>query len=200
MRKSLLISLSGLLILTACSSAVESVTPVPATPSPSPSPTPTEVRVLPTPASPGDSIVWENLQVTMDEIEISEEYINEYGSTRRPSTGKKFMWVHIRLENLGQIETNVPALEHFSVLYAATELKPIYGHRQGYPEYAALGPLLFPGQQADGWIRFDIPAAAELRDLRFVFLPESAQVGTSYSSPEYPYAKDKPTFVWKCEP
>ena len=194
----LLNNLIGLLILTACSSTGESVTPVTITPPPQP--TATEVKILPTPASSGDSITWRDLQVTLDQIETTEEFITEFGSTRKPSPGMKFMWVHIQLKNVGQIEIDIPDLEHFSVLYAATELKPTYGHRQGYTEYSTLGPILFPNQEADGWIRFDIPAAAELQDLLCVFIPESAQIGTSFSSPNYPYSEDKPTYVWKCTP
>jgi hypothetical protein len=93
---------------------------------------------------------------------------------------------------------DVPASEHFSVLYTAAELKPTYGHRAGYADYTTLGPLIFPDQGLDGWLRFDIPVSAELGELRFVFLPESAQVGASYNSPNYPYADDKPTYVWNC--
>lgn len=194
----LLRNLIGLLILTACSSTGEAVTPVTVTAPPQP--TATEVRVLPTPASPGDSINWRDLQVTLGQIEITEDFITEFGSTRNPSPGMKFMWVHIQLKNVGQVEVDIPVLEHFSVLYAATELKPTYGHRQGYAEYSTLGPKLFPDQEADGWIRFDIPATAELQDLLCVFLPESAQIGTTISSPNYPYSEDKPTYVWKCAP
>jgi len=194
----LLNNLVGLFILTACSSTGESATPVTIT---APlQPTPTEVRILPRTASPGDSITWQDLQVTLDQIETTEEFITEFGSTRNPSPGMKFMWVHIQLKNVGRIEIDIPILEHFSVLYAATEIKPTYGHRQGYTEYSTLGPVLFPNQQADGWIRFDIPAAAELTDLLCVFLPESAQIGSTISSPNYPYSEDKPTYVWKCAP
>jgi hypothetical protein len=188
----------GLSILTACSSNGEEVTRV--TPTALVQPTATEVRLLPTPSTPGDSINWQNLQVRMDQIEITGEYLNEFGSTRSPSPGKKFLWAHVHLINQGQIEINAPRLENFSVLYAATELKPIYGYRRGYKDYSTLPPKIFPDQKADGWLRFDIPAAAELTDLLCVFLPESAQVGTSYSSPNYPYSEDKPTFVWKCAP
>jgi len=188
----------GLLILTACSSSGESVTPTAVTVRPQP--TATEVRILPTPASPGDAIIWRDIQVTMDQLEITDDFITEFGSTRKPSPGKKFMWAHIQLKNVGQIEIEVPQIEHFSVLYAATELKPTYGHRQEYSDYSRLGPILFPDQQADGWIRFDIPATAELKDMLCVFIPESAQIGTSFSSPNYPYADNKPTYVWKCEP
>lgn len=188
----------GLLILTACASAAPTGTAVlPATP-PS-QPTATSIRALPTFSSPGNSIVWDALQVTMDRLEITQDYFTDYGSSRVPPAGQKFLWVHIQLKNTSQTEIEVPLSEHYSILYAGTELKPSYGHRQGYSEYTAIGPTIFPDQQLDGWIRFDIPSAAELRDLHFVFLPESSQVGASYNSPNYPYADDKPTYVWKCD-
>lgn len=186
----------GLLILTACSSSGESVTPVTATVPPQP--TATQVKVLPTPASPGDAIIWRDMQVTIDQLEVTDDFINEFGSRRFPSAGMKLMWAHIQLKNVGQIEIEVPQIEHFSVLYAATELKPTYGHRQEYTDYSTLEPILFPDQEADGWIRFDIPATAELKDMLCVFIPESAQIGTTFSSPNYPYSEDKPTYVWKC--
>jgi hypothetical protein len=63
-----------------------------------------------------------------------------------------------------------------------------------------LDSVIFPDQTVAGWLRFDIPTAAALKDLLFVFLPESSHVGTSFSSPNYPYADDKPTYVWKCAP
>jgi hypothetical protein len=191
-------SLVGLLLLTACSSTSEAVTPVAATALPQP--TAPEIRILPTPASPGDSVTWRDLQVSMDQIETTEEFVTEFGSTRRPSVGMKFMWVHIQLRNVGQIELDVPRLENFSVLYAATEVKPTYGHRQGYKDYSTLALKLFPDQEADGWIRFDVPAEAELKDMLCVFIPESAQIGTSFTSPDYPYADGTPTFVWTCTP
>lgn len=189
----------GLIILTACSSASQtSVTPLAATPFPQP--TATGIKVFPTPSSLSDSITWDDLQVTMDQLEVTQDYVTDYGSTRIPPSGQKFLWVDIRLKNTGQIEMDIPLSEHFSVLYAGTELKPSYGHRQGYADYTALGSVIFPNQELDSWLRFDIPTAAELKDMRFVFLPESSQVGASFSSPNYPYSEDKPTYVWKCGP
>jgi len=120
--------LIGLCILTACSATVTSVTPVTITLFPQP--TATDVRIIPTPASPGDSITRRDLQVKMDQVETTQEFITEFGSTRVPPAGMKFMWIHIQLNNVGQIEIDTPQLENFSVLYAATELKPTYGHRQ----------------------------------------------------------------------
>jgi hypothetical protein len=184
----------GLLILTAC-------VPISATPTfstSSPQPTATVVKVFPTPSSPSDSILWRDLQVTMLQTEITQDYVTEFDSTRVPPDGDKFLWVHVQLKNTGQIELNIPLSENFSVLYAATELKPTYGHRKDYAEYTALDAVIFPDHEVDGWLRFDIPTTAELKDLRFVYLPESSQVGASFSSPNYPYSDDKPTYVWNC--
>jgi hypothetical protein len=135
----------------------------------------------------------------MDQAEITDSFINEFGSVRIPSADTKFLWMHVALENVGTEEILLPKPENFSTLYAESEFKPIYGHRQGYPDYTALGATLFPGQKLDAWLRFDVPDTAELKDIWFVFLPTSAQVGVSASSPNYPYAGNKPTFVWKCE-
>ena len=168
----------------------------PSSATPIPQPATTEIVAIPTPSSPGDSITWDDLQVIMDQPEFSEIYETDYGSTRVPPAGGKFLWVHIGLKNTGQVDAAVPASEHFSVLYASTELKPTYGHRAGYKDYTTLPLVIFPEQALDGWLRFDVPATAELSELLFVFIPESAQVGASYGSPNYPYAEDKPTYVW----
>lgn len=189
----------GVFVLAACTSAGKpSSAPVSATVSPQP--TPTQVRVFPTPSSPGDSVIWQDLQVSMDQAEITDRFTNEFGSQRLPSAGQRFLWVRVRLENIGSNEIALPVPENFSALYAESEFKPVYGHRQGYTDYTALSSTLFPEQEVDAWLRFDIPDTAELRDLWFVFLPESEQVGVSPSSPNYPYAANKPTSVWKCAP
>lgn len=183
-----------LFLLAACSTTDQ--TPPP----PSPQPTATENKVLPTASTPGQGVTWDGLQVAMDQPEFTEVYETDFGSTRVPPAGGKFLWVHIGLKNTGQVEMEVPASEHFSILYASVELKPTYGHRAGYKDYTTLPPVIFPDQALDGWLRFDVPSTAELNELLFVFIPESAQVGASYSSPNYPYADDKPTFVWKFQP
>jgi hypothetical protein len=190
--------LIGLVFLTAC--ATQRGSDISATPTATQTPLPTLTpTLLPTPSLPRASILWDDLQVTMDQLEITQTYINRFGSIRNPPAGKKFLWVHIQLKNTGQVKLDMPVLENYSILYAATEIKPVYGHRQGYVEYTPLGSTIFPDQVLDGWLRFDIPDTAELREMRFVFLPESAQVGTSSSSPNYPYADDKPTYVWDLE-
>ena len=138
--------------------------------------------------------------MAMGQTEITNSFITEFDSQRVPSPGQKFFWVHVQLKNMGRTQVDTPLAEHYSVLYAATELKSTYGHRKGYADYTALGTVIFPNQEVDAWLRFDIPSTAELKDLRFVFLPESSHVGVSFSSPNYPYAEDHPTYVWKCAP
>lgn len=179
-------------ILTACF-------PTPTNPIVIPLPTATATKVWPTPSSPKDSVLWQDLKVIFDQAEITDSFINEFGSQRVPSADKKFLWIHVALENVGTDEVLLPESENFSVLYAESEFKPIYGHREEYVDYTDADATLFPGQEIDAWLRFDIPNTAELKDLLFVFLPTSAQVGVSPSSPNYPYAENKPTYVWKCE-
>jgi hypothetical protein len=190
-----LISLFASFIMAACASTSETATPITFL-----QPTSTAIKPLPTSSSPVDSISWQGLQVTMEQAEITDDFITEFGSERIPSPGQKFLWVHVQLKNAGQADINVPPSEHFSALYAAIEIKPTYGHRKDHTDYTDLEPILFPNQEVDAWLRFDIPVAAELKDLRFVFLPESSQVGVLSSSPNYPYAQDHPTFVWNCAP
>ena len=197
MKQTTIILFMGLFVLSACTSAGGFST-TPASTTVLPQPTATLTRVFPTPSSPGEPVLWRDLQVSMDQAEITDTFINEFGSQRVPSAGQKFLWIHLVLENVGTEEILLPETENFSVLYAESEFKPIYGHRQAYTDYASLGTTLFPGQKLDAWLRFDIPAEADLNAIWFVFLPTSAQVGVSPSSPNYPYAENKPTFVWKC--
>lgn len=187
----------ALFIITACSSTGES-SATPAMATGFPQLTPTVIEAVPTPSSPGDSVQWRDLRLSMDQAEITDHFINEFGSQRIPSAGQKFLWVHVALTNAGKNEIPLPTSEHFSALYAESEFKPVYGHRQGYVDYTTLGSTLFPGQELDAWLRFDIPMTADLKDVWFVFLPESVQVGVSPSSPSYPYAENKPTYTWRC--
>jgi hypothetical protein len=197
MKKSPTILFIGLFILTACSSTGESVTPVTITASPQP--TAIETKVLPTPISPGQTIVYDDLQVKMSEAEITTSYLTEFGSTREPPAGKKFLWIHVVLKNIGQDGQSLPAPEHFSALNGATEYKSIYGHRKDQADYMALTTGLVQGQEVDAWLRFDIPAALELKDLLFAFLPESSQVSLAFSPSDYPWG-DHPIYLWMCAP
>ena len=197
MTKTLMLVLSGLfglLIVTACNSPSGAVIPAHA-----PSPTLQAVESLPTPISPSQTVIYHNLQMTMREAEITTSYLTEFDSTREPPADKKFIWIHILLKNIGQGEQTLPASEHFSVLNGQTEFKPTYGHRKDHADYMTLSTSMVQGQEVDAWLRFDIPAAAELQDLIFAFLPESSQVSFGFSSSDYSWA-DHPIYLWKLAP
>jgi hypothetical protein len=200
MKKTIPILMFGFVLLTIACFLAGKAARTSSSATPFPQPTAAATMVIPTASSPGNSVVWRNLQVSMDQPQFTDVYETDYGSTRFPPKGGKFLWVHIGLKNTGQVETAIPGAENFSVLYASTELKPTYGHRKGYKDYTTLVQAIFPGQELDGWLRFDVPATAEFKEMLFVYLPESTQVGASYSSPTYPYAEDKPTYVWGLVP
>jgi hypothetical protein len=193
----LLSSIWGLLIVSSCNSTSAPVVPLPI-PSATSQVSVTE-KTLPMPASIGQSILYDDLQVMMMQAEITTGYVTEYGSTREPSSGGKFLWVHIQLKNIGQGEINLPASEHFSALNGTSEFKSTYGHRKDYTDYTALNPILYQGEQVDAWLRFDIPTDTELQDLRFAFLPESTQVSFGFSSSDYSWA-NHPIYLWMCAP
>ena len=197
MNKTPNILLLGLFILTACSSTGQPVAAVTLTAPPLPAVT--EVKVLPTAISPSQAVIYEEFQVVMSQAEITTSYLTEFDSTREPPAGKKFLWIHIVIKNIGQQEQDLPAPEHFSVLNGTSEYKSIYGHRKGHADYMALTTGMVQGQEVDAWLRFDIPAALELKDLQFAFLPESSQVSLAFSPRTYPWG-DHPIYLWACAP
>lgn len=192
----LLSCLFGLLILTSCNSSGRAVVP---TPTPSSTPQAAGDYIVPIPISPGQMIVHDELQVVMEEAEITPVYITEYGTTREPPPGKNFIWIHVLLKNIGQREKALPVSEHFSVLNTSTEFKPTYGHRKDHMDYMILTPILAQGQEVDAWLRFDIPAAMDLKQFLFAFLPDSSQVSIIVPSSGSSWA-DHPTYLWTCLP
>lgn len=191
MKKNFILVLLGLILITACGPAVR---PVQAT-----TPRASGQVSFPTPAAPGQAVEFAALQVEMRRAEITAEYLTEFGSHREPPRGEKFLWVQVRLTNTGAQEQKLPGPEHFSALFGATEFKPGYGHRQDYTDYTALKPLLYPGQTVEAWLRFEIPAVLELKDLQVAFLPESFQISTAFSPGEYPWG-EHPLYLWQCGP
>jgi hypothetical protein len=153
------------------------------------------IRVLPTPASPGRAVVQDSLQVAMESAELTSDYITEYGTSREPPAGQKFLWVEVTLKNIGPRAHDLPAIEHYSVLYGGAELKPTYGHRKDHPDYTSLVNTVSPGQSLVAWLRFDVPAPSELTALQFAYLPDSSRITEPFSPTLYPWA-DHPVFLW----
>jgi len=152
---------------------------------------------MPTPMAPGQVIIYKDLRVGMSQADTTAAYQTQFGSSREPAPGLKFIWVEVQLENLGSKQQNLPAPEHFSVVFGKSEFKPAYGYRADHTDYTTLKTIIYQGQSEKAWLRFDIPATAELRDLRFVFLPESVQVNYSSPSSDQNWA-DHPEYFWQC--
>ena len=191
------IFLLGLLFITACATTNTGVVPT-SVPSATLQAT-AEIKSLPTPVPNGQTISYKNLQVTMEQAEITTSYETEFGSDREPTAGIKFLWVHVNLKNVAAQEQTLPPEEHYSALLGETEFKPTYGYRKDHADYNALKPVLGSGEEVNAWLRFDIPFDAEIIDLKFVFMPDSTQVSFGFSSSEYSWA-DHPIYLWNCAP
>src|SRR5262249_39731600 len=98
MKNILVIFAIALVILTACSSTNQNSAPIVGF-TPFPEPTSTQIKIVPTFSSPQDHITWRDLEVTMDQLEITQEYQTDYGFSRIPTEGNKFLWVHVQLKN-----------------------------------------------------------------------------------------------------
>jgi len=197
LRMHILNGLSVLFLAAACTPATAPVAPLPT--SSATLPVTAENKSLPTPISPAQAIIYNDLQVVMNEAEVTTSYLTEFGSNREPPAGKKIIWINILLKNIGESDQDLPAPEHFSVLNGTDEFKATYGHRQDHTDYIALTSSLTPGAEINAWLRFDIPAEAELSGLIFAFLPESSQVSLGFSSSDFSWA-DHPIYLWSCAP
>ena len=191
----LLCTFLGALLMGSCNSTGETTSP---TPGPTVMPMATAVDTsLPAPIPCGQMIIYHDLQVTMDQAGITDSYISEYGSSREPSAGSQFLWIRVSIKNMGQQDQSLPAAENFSALLNSAEFKPGYGHRQDHTDYTTLNVVIKQGAEAQAWLRFDIPAAADLKDVMFAYLPESTRISVGFSSDKYAWA-DHPFYLWAC--
>ena len=193
---SILVCLAALLVFVACIFlGMRNNLPLPATAAPTVFDENYVTSLPPTPASPGQAISYEGLQLAMDHAELSTDYLTEYGSRREPPADKKFLWVQVALKNSDAQAHDLPDTQHFSVLYDDSEFKPTYGHRQAYADYTVLDNVVYPGQSLVAWLRFDVPTMAELAALQFAYLPKSSRV--TYLHYDW---RDQPVFLWRLAP
>jgi hypothetical protein len=161
-------------------------------------PIPTQIMPSPTSIPSGQAVTYHNLRLTMNQAEITSDYETEYGTRREPTQGGKFLWVEIQLENISTSAQNLPDVDHFSAVFGTSEFKPAYGHRKDHADYVALDPVLYQGRKVQAWFRFDIPSEPTLKDLQFVYLPDSLQVTFSDPQDGLDWA-NHPQFFWRCE-
>jgi hypothetical protein len=192
------ILLAFILLLSACAPASRAVPTPTATAGPGAVTLLSTPQVLPTPLPAGQTAAYNGLSVKIKQAEFNDRYKTEYGTFRDATPGVKFLWIQLSLETVDKEGVPVPDADHFSALYGLAEYKPTYGHRDGAPDYSSLGPILFPGGSHQVWLRFDLPAEADLSDVQFAFLPESTRISSSRSSGTAYY--DHPAFLWRLNP
>ncbi len=178
--------LFGASLLASCARQAQPDSPptatITATPYPQATRTLVPTSVPPTPASLGESVTEGGLQVMVDQADMTDAYITEYGSSREPSSGQKFLWVHINLLYTGAGSRSLPSAEHYSALYDGGEFKASYGHRQDHTDYTTLGRVIYSDQQVEGWLRFSLPELASLHQIRFAYMPEG--IRATFDSPK----------------
>lgn len=123
----------------------------------------------------GEIASFDEFEVVVDGYEFSGEYETEFTSNIEPPEGAKFVWIHIRVRNLGETaEYSLSQITDLKLAYLDEELTSKRGNREGYPDYAGgifTGEKLYPGVELDGWLRFTVPVAAQEEDLEFVLKP-----------------------------
>jgi hypothetical protein len=150
-------------------------------PSPKATPTPTPLQAIPkrtepyptatakpyptatAEASMGDFVIYKDIKTTIIEYEFTDSYLTSYG-TEKPAEGAKFLWLHVKSENVGEVAHDLPGPWDFDLLYKDTEIGYRYlggyrGYPQQYTEYQQ--ERVYPGIAREGWILYEIPIGAD---------------------------------------
>lgn len=129
--------------------------------------TPTPIAAIPERVEPsltaeaimGEFVVYEDVETTVVEYELTDSYVNTNSRDVKPEEGAKFLWLHVRCENVGEVAHDLPSSSQFVLLYRGTEITPgvawLFWGRQGYQTYHSA--KVYPGVVRDGWILYQIP-------------------------------------------
>lgn len=169
----LLVFGGGLLISLPPSAPASTVGAIP------PSDTPT-VTAPPSTYGTGEYVEHGDIRVAVTAYEFSESYQDEFGFEQAPPEGSKFLWIYVRVENIGQNAVDAPYASNFAIAYEGkqTDADIFIVDRPGYETYP--GGQIFPGVAKEGWIRFTIPSAAKSEDIQVLFTPDSFFSSTYY--------------------
>ena len=144
--------------------------PIPAPrPTPSPNRTPAGTAAQ-TPSGLGQSVVYQNVEITVIAYEFSDAYIPRVrpDQTVPPPAGAKFLWLHMMAVNAGQERLALPGPDSFEILYRGTASRSItmnysFATRSGYRDYA--GGIVSPAISDEGWVAFVAPSGASASDV-----------------------------------
>ena len=154
----------------------------PSTPMATPTPTP------PTELSLGDSVIVNNISFAVVAFEFADSFIDEFNRTQSPNEGAKFLWLHVKAMNIGEVAQYIPENYDVSILYKGTEITK---GRSGYPylkskeretyAYTIAGGFgkIYPDVSEEGWIIYEVPKNIDMSQAKICveFPPKEGYYG-----------------------
>ena len=160
-------TIAGLTVIVAIASVVmfagcvekEGITPS------SPIPTPkTELSL-------GESAIVDGISFTILEYEFEDSHRYEYEYNRSetvyPAEGAKFLWVHVKAKNVGEVAQNTPSKYYdMDLLYKGTEIRcksthSVWGEPMERKMYHG-NEKIYPTVSEEGWILYEVPKGIDI--------------------------------------
>jgi hypothetical protein len=108
----------------------------------------------------GQPATIDGLQVVIDRYEMPEV------GGRAPAPGAQFLWVHIAVQNVGDVPIDEAVL--VKVEYKGGEVYESWAYDEAHPGFPA-SVQLFPGIASEGWAVFEVPVGVDLSEVTVVF-------------------------------
>jgi hypothetical protein len=116
---------------------------------------------------------YNQIRVSIVDLDQSYEYLDLYGSRIETPPGSKYLWIEIQVENDGQTPVNAPYAEDFAIIQHGIQYeRDYYNESADHPAY--WGGTVFPAAAIRGWLLFNIPAEAGKEELTLAFAPSEA--------------------------
>ena len=147
---------------------------------------PSEPRVTPTTPqktelSLGESATINGITFVVDEYEFTNSFIMPpYNFTIPPPEGAKFLWVHVKAKNIGEVPRYLPwfimlhykgiEIREYTASYEKEEYTSQYyslGERKMYRKH-----YVYPYVSKEGWMIYTVPATFDATDAKlWVMIP-----------------------------
>jgi hypothetical protein len=100
----------------------------------------------------------DGLQVVVDRYEMSE--------AAAPAPGAQLLWVHIAVQNVGDVPIDEAVL--LKMGYKGAEVGQSFVYDDAHPSFPGT-VRLFPNIGSEGWVVFEVPLAVELSEVSVIF-------------------------------
>ena len=108
----------------------------------------------------GQPATIDGLEVVVDRYEMSE------AGGRAPAPGAQFLWVHLAVQNVGDVPIDEAVL--LKIEYRGAEVGDSWVYDEAHPSFPA-SVRLFPGTRSEGWAVFEVPLTIEPSEVTVVF-------------------------------